>query len=162
MGFRCQAPGVRCQVPAGSAEVSVRRRIPLRLFRPGMTKPQSSPRAAEEGKRRPPLRYPLADYLSLFPPRLPLWTFGSFAQNAVFFASFSVQFGFVSGLFGFVLGSFFQPSSFVFKDFLASFPLFFIFCNSVPPLDAQTTPSSLAHWRPRLPSATHCPPIRQQ
>ena len=60
----------------------------------------------------------------------PLRSFASFCANGDVFALFSLQFSFVSGFFSFVLGSFFQGSSFVFKDFLASFPLFFIFRSS--------------------------------
>jgi hypothetical protein len=41
----------------------------------------------------------------------------------------------------------FQRSFFVFKYFLASFPLFFIFCSSLHSPIAGTLPRSLASWR---------------
>ena len=41
----------------------------------------------------------------------------------------------------------FQRSFFVFKYFLASFPLFFIFCSSLHSPIAGTLPRSLAPWR---------------
>ena len=64
-----------------------------------------------------------------------LWTFASFCANGALFALLSLQFGFVSGPFWVRFRFVFQGSSFVFKDFLASFPLFFIFCSSrLPPL----------------------------
>jgi len=61
---------------------------------------------------------------------LRLRIFASFCANCAVFALFRLQFGFVLGLFRFFLGSFLQRSSFVFKYFLALFPLFFISCSS--------------------------------
>ena len=56
--------------------------------------------------------------------------FASFCASCAILALFSLQFGFVSGAFWVRFARFWTALSFVFNDFLASFPLFFIFCSS--------------------------------
>jgi len=84
-------------------------------------------------QRRVPYARVTAHVASLGLAKTPLFRlriFTSFSANCAGFALFSLQFGFVKVYFGLVLGSFFHRSSFVFKYFLASFPLFLIFCSS--------------------------------
>jgi len=75
----------------------------------------------------------------------------SFSQNALFFAPYQPQNGANLCAKRAQIAPFKTVTSFVFKYFLASFPLFFIFCSSLHSPIAGTLPLSLAPGAPRRP-----------